>query len=63
MFFFVNFYFHLLGYITLNELRAVLSRLIPNIKEERVADVLNKIDINHDGKISYEEFVHMLEDL
>jgi Ca2+-binding EF-hand superfamily protein len=55
------FYFDLLGYITLNELREIFGRLNPNINDQRIADVLNKIDVDHDGKISYEEFVHMLE--
>jgi len=57
------FYLDLLGYITLNELREIFGRLNPNINDQRIADVLNKIDVDHDGKISYEEFVHMLENL
>lgn len=53
----------MLGYITIDELRSVLRRLHPGITEQRISDVLNKIDTNHDGKISYEEFVHMLEEI
>ncbi len=49
-----------LGYITVNELRAVLSRLNHNVSEHRISEVLREIDIDCDGKISYEEFVHML---
>ena len=55
--------FDILGYITINELHDVLTRLNPSIDKSRVSDVLNKIDIDHDGKISYEEFVQMLEDV
>jgi Ca2+-binding EF-hand superfamily protein len=60
---FQSIYFDLLGFITINELRKVLSRLNPNITDQRIIDVLNKVDVNHDGKISYEEFVHMLDDI
>ena len=53
----------LLGFITINELGQVLRRLYQNISEKRIMDILNLIDIDHDGKISYDEFVYMLEEL
>ncbi len=49
------------GYITIDELREVLSRLNHNVSEHRISEVLREIDIDQDGKISYEEFVHMLQ--
>jgi Ca2+-binding EF-hand superfamily protein len=51
----------LIGYITVNELREVLSRLNHNVSEHRISEVLREIDIDRDGKISYEEFVNMLQ--
>lgn len=53
----------LLGYITVTELYEVLNQLNQNISEQRIADVLNEIDTDQDGKISYEEFVRMLEEV
>jgi hypothetical protein len=51
-----------LGYITVVELREVLSRLNYHVSERRLSDVLREIDTDHDGKISYEEFVCMIQD-
>lgn len=50
-----------IGFITVNELREVLSRLNHNVSERRISEVLREIDTDHDGKISYEEFVQMLQ--
>ena len=52
-----------IGYITVNELREVLNQLNHNVTEHRISEVLQEIDTDHDGKISYEEFVHMLQDI
>lgn len=50
------------GYITVDELREVLSRLNHDVSEYRISTVLCEIDTDQDGKISYEEFVNMLQD-
>lgn len=55
-------YLFLLGYITVKELREVLQRLHQSITEERLTNVINAVDVDKDGKISYEEFVRLLED-
>lgn len=55
------FSFVLSGYITVDELREVLNRLNHNVSDNRIADVLREIDTDQDGKISYEEFVQMLQ--
>jgi Ca2+-binding EF-hand superfamily protein len=55
--------FILIGYITINELREVLSRLNHNVSEHRLSEVLREIDTDRDGKISYKEFVHMLQEV
>ena len=57
------FLFLLIGYITVKELREVLSRLNHHVSEHRISEVLREIDTDRDGKISYEEFVHMLQDV
>ncbi|UJR31290.1 hypothetical protein I4U23_018788 [Adineta vaga] len=51
------------GYITINELREVLSRLNYNVSEQRLGEVLGEIDTDNDGKISYDEFVQMLQSI
>lgn len=56
-----NIYSVLLGYITVNELREVLNRLNHDVSDDRIMDVLREIDTDQDGKISYEEFVQMLQ--
>lgn len=52
-----------LGFITRDELRVVVSRLNPHFNEQRITDVINSVDHDRDGKISYQEFVHMLDDV
>ncbi|CAF3614151.1 unnamed protein product [Rotaria sp. Silwood1] len=51
------------GYITIDELRQVLHQLNQNISEQRIVDALNQIDIDHDGKISFEEFVQLFHEV
>ena len=51
------------GYITVDELREVLSRLNQNVSEHRIIEVLREIDTDQDGKISYDEFVQMLQEV
>ncbi|XP_069107104.1 calmodulin-like [Argopecten irradians] len=47
------------GYITANELRAILSAAGGECLEEEVKDLMREADVNKDGKISYEEFANM----
>jgi Ca2+-binding EF-hand superfamily protein len=51
------------GFITKEELRDVLRQLNQNVTEKRITEVLNAVDDNQDGKISYEEFVAMLQEM
>ena len=51
------------GYITVNELRAVLRKLDYDVSEQQIRRVLHEVDMGDDGKISYEEFVRMLQQL
>ncbi|CAF3000100.1 unnamed protein product [Rotaria sp. Silwood2] len=50
------------GYITADELHEVLRRLNRDVSERRISEVLKSVDMDHDGKISYEEFVHIVQD-
>lgn len=54
---------YLLGYITADELREVLQRLNPTISNERIVAALNQIDVNQDGKISFDEFIQMFQEI
>ncbi|CAF1147291.1 unnamed protein product [Adineta steineri] len=49
------------GFITIEELRDVLRQLNQNTTEKQLKDMVNQLDEDHDGKISYDEFVHMLQ--
>ena len=55
--------FPILGFITLHELREVFRRLNHQVSEQQITAALRDIDTDHDGKISYEEFVHLLQDV
>lgn len=39
----------------------MLKRLNCDVSAQRLNDVLREVDLDHDGKISYEEFVHILQ--
>ncbi|CAF1116629.1 unnamed protein product [Adineta steineri] len=49
------------GFITIDELGDVLRQLNQNTSEKHLKDMVNQIDGDNDGKISYDEFVHMLQ--
>ncbi|CAF1330997.1 unnamed protein product [Rotaria sp. Silwood1] len=49
------------GYITASELHEVLRRLNRDVSERRINEVLREVDTDHDGKISYEEFVRIIQ--
>jgi Ca2+-binding EF-hand superfamily protein len=50
-----------LGYITVDELHEVLRSMNQRVNEKQMTDLLQDIDKDHDGKISYEEFVQLLQ--
>ena len=49
------------GYITSDELHAVLHRLDQGISSERIKAAFRQIDVNNDGKISFDEFVRLIK--
>ncbi|KAH3848236.1 calmodulin-beta-like isoform X1 [Dreissena polymorpha] len=48
------------GYITADELKKVMTNLGEKMTDEEVQEMLNEADENHDGQISYPEFVKMM---
>ena len=52
-----------LGFITAHELREVFRRLDHQISDQQITTVLRDVDTDRDGKISYDEFVHLLQDV
>jgi len=50
---------HGTGYISKDELKAVMTQLNQGqpVEDEEVSIIFKKVDQNHDGKIQYEEFV------
>ena len=50
------------GFITVQELREVLRRLNHNVSEDQLREVIRQIDTDQDGKISFEEFVRIVQD-
>ncbi|CAF0764636.1 unnamed protein product [Rotaria sordida] len=49
------------GYVTADELHEILKRLNRDISKNQIREVINEVDMDHDGKISYEEFVHIIQ--
>ncbi|GFR60289.1 calmodulin [Elysia marginata] len=49
------------GYIGASDLRFVLSRLGREITEEEADHMINEVDLDGDGRISFKEFVEALE--
>lgn len=47
------------GYITAEDLKAVLVGLNPRISDEQVDSIIMEADRDGDGVLSYEEFVYM----
>lgn len=50
------------GYITAHELQEVLKRLNHPLSEQVVREVIRNIDLDQDGKISFEEFVRIVQE-
>ena len=50
---------HREGYITKDELRGVLENFAFKMSKQQFDALMNVMDTNHDGKISYDEFMLM----
>ena len=48
------------GYISVAELRRVMTTLGEKLTDDEVDEMLNAVDADKDGRISYEEFVSLL---
>ncbi|KXJ76003.1 calmodulin-beta-like [Aedes albopictus] len=48
------------GFLTVEELSAVMKNFGERLTDDELADLLEEADIDGDGKINYEEFVIML---
>lgn len=48
------------GTVSLNEFRSVLSVAVPNISEVELTEMLNDMDVNHDGCFEYSEFADLM---
>lgn len=44
------------GYISADELRAIMSNLGEELSEEEINEIVQEADIDGDGQIDYEEF-------
>jgi Ca2+-binding EF-hand superfamily protein len=51
------------GYISKDEIRAVLSQGAAQLDDAQVDVILSQVDDNSDGEISFEEFVSMMKKL
>jgi Ca2+-binding EF-hand superfamily protein len=49
------------GYLEREELIAGVRTVSPTITEAEVDEYIAKVDVNADGKISYEEFVELVK--
>lgn len=48
------------GYIEIKELRTVTTTLGQKLTDEEFDEFWKEADINHDGKLDYNEFVNMM---
>ena len=44
------------GYVSFYEFKLALEAVFPNIQEEEVEAIFNSMDLDQDGRASYEEF-------
>jgi hypothetical protein len=49
------------GLLDLHELGKGISLFLNGVKESQIRELVSKYDLNGDGKISYEEFLHFLQ--
>jgi calmodulin len=47
------------GYLDCREFRYILTRLGDRFTDQEVDEIFKEADLNHDGKIQYEEFVNL----
>ena len=47
------------GYLDCREFKYILTRLGDRFTEEEANEIFKEADLNHDGRIEYEEFVNM----
>ena len=45
------------GYLDKDELFIIMSNFGGNLSQNEMDEIYNKVDVNHDGKIDYKEFV------
>ena len=50
------------GYIDLRELKTVITRMGEPFTDEEAEEIFKAADLNGDGKLDYDEFVHMILD-
>ncbi|CAD5209671.1 unnamed protein product [Bursaphelenchus xylophilus] len=48
------------GHITRSELRTAFQRMGHNLTDQEIKAIYKHVDINHDGKINFQEFCHMM---
>lgn len=52
--------FHVLGYVTTEDLSAVIQSLNENPTKEEVKDMINEVDADGNGTIDFEEFLNIM---
>ncbi|CAL8077365.1 unnamed protein product [Calicophoron daubneyi] len=45
------------GYLTADEIKDAIKKVKPDVKEETIKKVMQRLDKNKDGKVSIEEFL------
>ncbi|KAL6955204.1 hypothetical protein U1Q18_047024 [Sarracenia purpurea var. burkii] len=50
----------LIGYITIEELATAIKSLGQNPTQEELWNMFNEVDVNGNGKIEFEEFLHLM---
>ncbi|KAI6656719.1 Calmodulin-A-like isoform X1 [Oopsacas minuta] len=51
------------GFITFKELTTVFSSMGEDMSEQSVKDMITKVDLNHDGKLDFNEFTKLWKKL
>lgn len=49
------------GYITLQNLTYIISRIDNNVTEKEVEEMMKEADLDKDGKISFDEFIKLMK--
>ena len=48
-----------MDFITFDELQTVFSTLGENMSPEKIKEMIQKVDLNHDGKLDFNEFARL----